>query len=85
MNLSGVFILGWPDILAIFLMSYLGSRTSIWAIRWKDQRAKRKLMEDFIGGIQEKISTEEEFNAIINKMKNTNNSGVEGEGNVNGK
>lgn len=68
-------MLGWPDIVAIFFMSYLGSRASIMVIRWKDRQVKKKLMEDFLGGIQEKITTEEEFQAIIDRMKGIQNDG----------
>ena len=38
-------------------------------VRYLDRIRKRKMMEDFLSHIQEKIETEEEFQEIIDKMR----------------
>lgn len=67
--------MGWEltlrgfDFLAVFGIVVFGNLFSIWLIRYRDRVLKRKMMEDFLSHIQEKIQTEEEFQEIIDRMR----------------
>lgn len=57
------------DLLAIFGVVVVGNLISIGWVRFRDQVRKRRMMEDFLSHIQEKIQTEEEFQEIIDRMR----------------
>jgi hypothetical protein len=57
------------DYVAILLVVFTANLLAIQWIRFRDQARKRKMMEDFLAHIQEKIETEEEFQEIIDKMR----------------
>lgn len=57
------------DFLTMFGIVVFGNLFSIWLIRYRDRVLKRKMMEDFLSHIQEKIQTEEEFQEIIDRMR----------------
>jgi len=57
------------DLLAIFGVVIVGNLFSIGWVRFRDQIRKRRMMEDFLSHIQEKIQTEEEFQEIIDRMR----------------
>lgn len=57
------------DFLAIFGVVVFGNLISIGWVRLKDRIRKRRMMEDFLSHIQEKIETEEEFQEIIDRMR----------------
>jgi len=57
------------DFVAILVIVFAANLMAIQWIRFRDQARKRKMMEDFLAHIQEKIETEEEFQEIIDKMR----------------
>jgi hypothetical protein len=69
MTMSFNFTLTALDYVAILLVVFTANLLAIQWIRFRDQARKRKMMEDFLAHIQEKIETEEEFQEIIDKMR----------------
>ena len=69
MTMSFNFTLTAFDYIAILLVVFTANLMAIQWIRFRDQARKRKMMEDFLEHIQEKIETEEEFQEIIDKMR----------------
>jgi hypothetical protein len=69
MTMSFSFTLTALDYVAILLVVFTANLLAIQWIRFRDQARKRKMMEDFLAHIQEKIETEEEFQEIIDKMR----------------
>lgn len=57
------------DFVVIFSLVVFGNLFSIGWIRFRDQVRKRRMMEDFLSHIQEKIQTEEEFQEIVDRMR----------------
>lgn len=57
------------DYIAVLITTVVAHVATIQWIRFVDQRRKRRMMENFLSHIQEKIETEEEFQEIIDKMK----------------
>jgi len=57
------------DFIAVLIVVFTANLLAIQWVRFRDQARKRKLMEDFLAHIQEKIETEEEFQEIIDKMR----------------
>lgn len=57
------------DYVAMLVVVFVANMLAIQWIRFRDQARKRKMMEDFLAHIQEKIETEEEFQEIIDKMR----------------
>lgn len=57
------------DFIILGVLYFIVTLCAIGWVRYRDQRRKRKMMEDFLAHIQEKIETEEEFQEIIEKMR----------------
>lgn len=69
MTMNFNFSLTALDYAAILAIVFVANLLAIQWIRFRDQARKRKMMEDFLAHIQEKIETEEEFQEIIDKMR----------------
>jgi hypothetical protein len=57
------------DFIILASICFLMNLASFAWVRYLDRVRKRKMMEDFLSHIQEKIETEEEFQEIIDKMR----------------
>jgi|LauGreDrversion4_2_1035121.scaffolds.fasta_scaffold41838_4 hypothetical protein len=57
------------DFIILASIGFLMNLASFSWVRYLDRVRKRKMMEDFLSHIQEKIETEEEFQEIIDKMR----------------
>lgn len=57
------------DFIILASIGFLMNLASFSWVRYLDRIRKRKMMEDFLSHIQEKIETEEEFQEIIEKMR----------------
>jgi hypothetical protein len=57
------------DFIILASIGFLMNLASFSWVRYLDRIRKRKMMEDFLSHIQEKIETEEEFQEIIDKMR----------------
>jgi hypothetical protein len=57
------------DFIILASIGFLMNLASFSWVRYLDRIRKRKMMEDFLSHIQEKIETEEEFQDIIDKMR----------------
>jgi len=57
------------DFIILASICFLMNLASFAWVRYLDRIRKRKMMEDFLSHIQEKIETEEEFQEIIDKMR----------------
>lgn len=57
------------DFIILASICFLMNLASFSWVRYLDRIRKRKMMEDFLSHIQEKIETEEEFQEIIDKMR----------------
>lgn len=57
------------DVLVIYIVTSFAVIQSIIFTRWNHERHKRRLVMNFMASMQERIETEEEFNAIVNKFR----------------
>lgn len=67
--MNNIITLGVLDFIILASICFLMNLASFSWVRYLDRIRKRKMMEDFLSHIQEKIETEEEFQEIIDKMR----------------
>lgn len=67
--MNNIITLGVLDFIILASICFLMNLASFAWVRYLDRIRKRKMMEDFLSHIQEKIETEEEFQEIIDKMR----------------
>lgn len=67
--MNNIITLGILDFIILASICFLMNLASFSWVRYLDRVRKRKMMEDFLSHIQEKIETEEEFQEIIDKMR----------------
>lgn len=67
--MNNIITLGILDFIILASICFLMNLASFSWVRYLDRIRKRKMMEDFLSHIQEKIETEEEFQEIIDKMR----------------
>lgn len=67
--MNNIITLGVLDFIILASICFLMNLASFSWVRYLDRVRKRKMMEDFLSHIQEKIETEEEFQEIIDKMR----------------
>jgi hypothetical protein len=67
--MNNIITLGILDFIILASIGFLMNLASFSWVRYLDRVRKRKMMEDFLSHIQEKIETEEEFQEIIDKMR----------------
>lgn len=57
------------DVLVIYIITSFAVIQSNIYTRWRHEKEKRRLVMNFMAAMQERIETEEEFNAIVNKFR----------------
>jgi hypothetical protein len=66
-------IISWQfsaiEVVGLWVICFFACLFAIGAMRWWDRVLKRRMMEDFLSHIQQKIQTEEEFQDIIEQMR----------------
>ena len=66
-------IINWQfsliEVVGLWVICYFACMFSIATMNWWNRVQKRKMMEDFLFHIQQKVQTEEEFQNIIEQMR----------------
>lgn len=57
------------EVVGLWVICYFASMFAIGTMNWWQRVLKRRMMEDFLSHIQQKIQTEEEFQEIIEQMR----------------
>jgi cytochrome c-type biogenesis protein CcmH/NrfG len=78
-------IMNWQfsfiEVVGLWVICYFACLFAIGTAGWYQRVQKRKMMEDFLSHIQQKIQTEEEFQDIIEKMRRDFGGGQDNIGN----
>jgi len=71
-NLSE-YVMSWQfsliEVIGLWVICFGACLWAIGFYRWWDRVQKRRMMENFLSHLQEKIQTEEEFQDIIEQMR----------------
>ena len=66
-------IINWQfsliEVVGLWVICYFACMFAIATMNWWNRVQKRKMMEDFLFHIQQKVQTEEEFQNIIEQMR----------------
>lgn len=61
--------------LGAFVVMFLSHLAAIYFYNWRQDRFRKRMVEDFMSTIFERVKTEEDFNSIVERFRKDLNDG----------